>query len=114
MKGVGVILVVVVAVALVAAAPGEAVSCGDIQGSLYPCLAYLVNGGEPTGSCCDGVRQLAGSLQSQQDRQTACYCMKSAASSFSIQPDSAVSLPGICGVSTGVTVSPTVDCSQYV
>ncbi|KAH6791148.1 hypothetical protein C2S51_006154 [Perilla frutescens var. frutescens] len=112
MKGVAVMVAVVVVVASLAPTPGEAVSCGDVQTSLSPCLAYLVGGGEPTGTCCGGVRNLAGSLQSQQDRQTACSCMKSAASSYNIQPDSAVNLPGKCGVSLGIDVSPTVDCTQ--
>ncbi|KAI3452312.1 hypothetical protein Pfo_008977 [Paulownia fortunei] len=112
MKGVGVIFVVVLAVVSLAATPGEAISCGDVQGSLSPCLAYLTGGGEPTDSCCGGVRSLVGSLQSQQDRQMACSCMKSSASSFNVRPDSASNLPGKCGVSIGMTVTPNVDCSN--
>ncbi|KAK6129243.1 hypothetical protein DH2020_036952 [Rehmannia glutinosa] len=112
MRGVVAILLVVVAVVSLAATPGDAVSCGDVQGSLSPCLAYLTGGGEPTDSCCGGVKSLLGNLQSQQDRQTACNCMKSAASSFGVRSDSAANLPGKCGVSIGMTVSPNIDCSQ--
>ncbi|KAL0450559.1 UNVERIFIED_CONTAM: Non-specific lipid-transfer protein 1 [Sesamum latifolium] len=112
MKGVAVIFVVVLAVVSLVAMPGEAISCGDVQGSLAPCLAYLTGGGEPSSSCCGGVRSLSGSLQSQQDRQTACYCMKSAASSFNVRSDAASNLPGKCGVSIGMTVTPDIDCSK--
>ncbi|GER50486.1 non-specific lipid-transfer protein [Striga asiatica] len=116
MKGVNVAMLVVVALAaaLIGLPPGEAVSCSDVQGSLSPCLAYLTgNGGaEPTGSCCGGMRSLVGNLESRQDRQTACSCIKSAASSYNVRSDAASSLPGKCGVSIGMSVSPDIDCNQ--
>ncbi|KAG8384706.1 hypothetical protein BUALT_Bualt04G0146200 [Buddleja alternifolia] len=110
--GVVVIIAVVLAVVALVATPGEAVSCGDIQSSLSPCIAYLTGSGEPSESCCSGVRSLQASLQSQQDRQTACNCMKSAASSYGVQPNNAAALPGKCGVSIGVNINPNVECSQ--
>ncbi|KAL3844654.1 hypothetical protein ACJIZ3_002057 [Penstemon smallii] len=113
MKGVAVVFVVVLAAVALAATPGNAVSCGDVQGSLAPCLTYLTSGGEPGGACCSGVQSVAGSAQSQQDRQTVCNCLKSASSSFNLQAGNAADLPGKCGVSTGgFTISPNIDCSQ--
>ncbi|EYU40720.1 hypothetical protein MIMGU_mgv1a025606mg [Erythranthe guttata] len=113
MKGVAVVFVVVLVVVSLAATPGEAVSCGELQSSLAPCLSYLTGGGEPSESCCGGLRSASGSIQSTQDRQTACYCMKSAAScTYNVPTDAAASLPGKCGVSVGMTISPNVDCSQ--
>ncbi|KAL7140958.1 hypothetical protein ABFS83_08G022200 [Erythranthe nasuta] len=112
MKGVAVVFVVVLAVVSLAATPGEAVSCGELQSALAPCLSYLTGGGEPSESCCGGLRSASGSIQSTPDRQTACYCMKSAASTYNVPTDTAASLPGKCGVSVGMTVSPNVDCSQ--
>ncbi|KAG8384707.1 hypothetical protein BUALT_Bualt04G0146300 [Buddleja alternifolia] len=112
MKGVAMIFAVVLAVVYLAATPGDAISCGDMQSSLSPCLGYLTGGGEPSESCCGGVRSVAGSLQSSQDRQTACNCLKSAASSYNVQPEIASNLAGKCGVNVGMTVSPTMDCSQ--
>ncbi|KZV49696.1 non-specific lipid-transfer protein A-like [Dorcoceras hygrometricum] len=109
MKGFVAIFLVVVSLVV---RPGEGLSCGDVQGSLSPCLQYLSSGGEPSADCCNGVSNLSNSVQSQQDRQTACNCIKSAASSFSIQPDAAASLPGRCGVSIGYSISPNVDCSS--
>ncbi|XP_073298270.1 non-specific lipid-transfer protein AP10-like [Primulina huaijiensis] len=111
MKGFAMILLVVLAVVSMAVRPGEAISCGDVQGYLSPCLQYLTSGGDPSSQCCSGVSGLSGSLQSQQDRQTACYCMKSAASSIPVQQDAAANLPGRCGVSVGYSISPNVDCS---
>ncbi|KAL6551556.1 hypothetical protein OROGR_007710 [Orobanche gracilis] len=112
MKGVIVMISAVVAAVMLAAMPGEALSCGDVHGSLLPCLGYLTGGGGPSGSCCGGVRNLVGYLRSQQDRQTACYCMKSAASSYNVRSDMASNLPGKCGVSIGMTISPNIDCSR--
>ncbi|XP_012841331.1 PREDICTED: non-specific lipid-transfer protein 1-like [Erythranthe guttata] len=115
MKGVAVVFVVVLAAVSLAASPGEAVSCGELQSSLSPCLSYLqAGGGEPSESCCGGVRSVTGSIQSTQDRQTACNCLKSAASSYNVRTDVAANLPGKCGASIGMTISPNVDCSQYV
>ncbi|XP_073119847.1 non-specific lipid-transfer protein 1-like [Henckelia pumila] len=111
MKGFAIILLVVLAVVSTAVRPGEAISCGDVQGALYPCLGYLASGGDPSSECCSGVSNLSNSVQSQQDRQTACYCLKSAASSFPVQQDAAANLPGRCGVSIGYSISPNVDCS---
>ncbi|CAA0826874.1 Non-specific lipid-transfer protein 11 [Striga hermonthica] len=116
MKGVNVAMLVVLALAaaLLGPSPGEAISCGDVQGSLSLCLAYLTGSGgtEPTSSCCGGVRSLVGNLESRQDRQTACSCIKSAASSYNVRSDAASSLPRKCGVSIGMSVSPDIDCSQ--
>lgn len=113
MKGVTATLVAVLVVATLAATLGEAISCNDIVNTLYPCLSYLTGGGVPSESCCGGVRSVSGSMQSQQDRKTACYCIKSAASSYGVNTGNAASLPGKCGVSIGMTFSPNMDCNQY-
>lgn len=113
MKGVTLaFLAVLVVVTLLAAAPGEAITCSEIQSTVMPCAEYLTGGGEPSESCCSGIKALANSLQSQGDRQAACNCMKSAANSYGIQPDAASNLPGKCGVSVGVAIGPDTDCSQ--
>ncbi|CAA3022260.1 non-specific lipid-transfer A-like [Olea europaea subsp. europaea] len=53
------------------------------------------------------------SLQTTQDRQTACGCLKTAASHYTnLKPDAASQLPTKCGVSIGVPISPTVDCRE--
>ncbi|KAL7090772.1 hypothetical protein ACP275_12G062400 [Erythranthe tilingii] len=112
MKGVAVVLVVV----SLAATPGEAVSCGELQSSLAPCLSYLTGGGEPSESCCGGLRSASGTEQciSTQDRQTVCYCMKSAASTYNVPTDAAATLPGKCGVSVGMTLAPTLTAASTI
>ncbi|CAA2990868.1 non-specific lipid-transfer A-like [Olea europaea subsp. europaea] len=114
MKGFAVILLVVVAmVQLFMAKPGAAISCGQVESQISPCLTYLSEGGTPSPSCCSGVKTLSQSLQTTQDRQTACGCLKTAASHYTnLKPDAASQLPTKCGVSIGVPISPTVDCSK--
>ncbi|XP_051140544.1 non-specific lipid-transfer protein 1-like [Andrographis paniculata] len=107
----GVFLAVLVVFCLTTA-PADAVSCGDVQAQLAPCLSYITAGGNPTATCCNGVKTLSGGLRSPQDRQEACRCMKAAAATFNVQPDVASSLASKCGVSVGVSISPNIDCSQ--
>ncbi|KAI5665641.1 hypothetical protein M9H77_15494 [Catharanthus roseus] len=105
-------LVVLAAVVHFMAMPSEAISCGQVESSLAPCLQYLLGGGTPSGTCCTGVKTLNGMLYSKLDRQTACNCLKSAAQrNPSIKPDAAASLPGKCGVSLPVPISPTTNCN---
>ncbi|CAI9758652.1 unnamed protein product [Fraxinus pennsylvanica] len=114
MKGFAVILLVVVAIVhMFMAKPGEAVSCGQVESQISPCLTYLSQGGTPTAACCSGVKSLSQSLQNTQDRQTACGCLKTAASRYpNLKQDAASQLPTKCGVTIGVPISPTVDCSK--
>ncbi|CAI9752719.1 unnamed protein product [Fraxinus pennsylvanica] len=114
MKGFAVILLVVVAmVQLFMAEPGAAISCGQVESQISQCLTYLSQGGTPSATCCSGVQTLSQSLHTTEDRQAACGCLKTAASRYTdLKPDAASQLPAKCGVSIGVPISPTVDCSK--
>ncbi|KAG9131726.1 hypothetical protein Leryth_009458 [Lithospermum erythrorhizon] len=91
----------------------EALSCGQVSNYLAPCLNYLKSGGAVPGNCCGGVKGLNSAARSTPDRQTACKCIKSLASSVSsINGGNAASLPGKCGVSIPYKISPSVDCSK--
>ncbi|KAL2499958.1 Non-specific lipid-transfer protein 11 [Abeliophyllum distichum] len=114
MKRFAVILLVAVAmIQLFMAKPGDAISCGQVESQISQCVTYLSQGGTPSQPCCNGVRSLSQSLQTTQDRQAACNCLKTAASRYSnLKPDAASQLPSKCGVSIGVPISATVDCSK--
>ncbi|MCD7467785.1 hypothetical protein HAX54_005404 [Datura stramonium] len=92
---------------------GEAINCGEVDGSLAPCLPYLTLGGDPSGPCCDGVKRLVQMTPTQQDRQDVCECAKAAAARYTnIKPDAASNLPSRCGVTITIPISPTTDCKS--
>ncbi|MBN7124836.1 hypothetical protein BSU01_24585 [Erwinia billingiae] len=114
MAGSGFLKLVCVAFALmmVAAPHAEAITCGQVTSSLTPCIAYLRSGGALPPACCSGVKSLNGAAKTTPDRQTACKCIKSAASSISgINFALAAGLPGKCGVNIPYKISPSTDCS---
>ncbi|XP_027154336.1 non-specific lipid-transfer protein A-like [Coffea eugenioides] len=110
MKVVAVVSLVLVLVLV--ARPGEAITCEQVTHELEPCVPYLTQGGTPSSSCCSGVKNL-GSIPTQQDRRTACNCVKSAAGHFpNLKPDAATSLPGRCGVSLPFPISSSTNCNS--
>ncbi|CAN4079372.1 unnamed protein product [Withania somnifera] len=87
---------------------GEAITCREVDASLAPCVPCLTQGGDPSGSCCDGVNKIVQTTPTQQDRQAACECLKAAAACYSnLQQDAASNLPSGCGVTTAIPISPT-------
>lgn len=60
-----------------------AITCGQVTNSLINCIGYLQNGGTPPSGCCNGVKSLNAAAKTTADRQTACNCLKSAASQIS-------------------------------
>ncbi|XP_052195676.1 non-specific lipid-transfer protein 1-like [Diospyros lotus] len=112
-RAVAIALVAVLATVQMVARPADAaIDCGQVQSGLSPCIPYLTGGGNPAGSCCQGVRHLASMVTSKEDRRAACQCAKDAANSFqNIKDDAAAQLPGKCGVQLNVPISRTIDCS---
>ncbi|WJZ99006.1 hypothetical protein VitviT2T_017487 [Vitis vinifera] len=114
MKG-GVVIAVMVVVATVAVMvqPGYAVTCGQVETSLAPCMPYLTGGGNPAAPCCNGVQNLKLLTPTTTDRRDACRCVKAAASKFqNIKEDAASALPTKCGVQIGIPISMTTNCDQ--
>ncbi|KAL3525938.1 hypothetical protein ACH5RR_014310 [Cinchona calisaya] len=94
--------------------PSQALSCGQVSGAVAPCISYLTQGGSPTQQCCNGVKSLRDLIPTQPDRQTACNCLKAAASSYpSIKPDAASNLPGRCGVPINIPISTSTNCNRF-
>nr|XP_009626829.1 non-specific lipid-transfer protein 2 [Nicotiana tomentosiformis]AAM74206.1 non-specific lipid transfer protein [Nicotiana tabacum]BAK19150.1 lipid transfer protein [Nicotiana tabacum] len=102
-----------VVLCMVVVAPhAEALTCGQVQSSLAPCVPYLLGRG-PLGGCCGGVKRLLGAARTPADRKTACNCLKSAANTFKgIDMGNAARLPGTCGVNIPYKISPSTDCSK--
>ncbi|XP_015932587.1 non-specific lipid-transfer protein 8 [Arachis duranensis] len=88
-------------------------SCSDVIKNLKPCVNYLMSGsGKPPGPCCSGVKALAAAAATSADKKTACNCIKSTSKSLNINSQLAQALPGNCGISLPISVSPNADCSK--
>nr|ACQ42222.1 lipid transfer protein 1 [Chimonanthus praecox] len=112
-RAAGVVVCLMLSSLLLASPHVEAITCGQVASALSPCITYLRSGGALQSNCCAGVRSLNNAAKSTTDRQTACGCLKSAASSISgIQYGLAGSLPSKCGVSIPYKTSPSTDCSK--
>ncbi|CAN6325616.1 unnamed protein product, partial [Urochloa humidicola] len=103
-----VVLAVVAAVVLLAAASTSeaAVTCGQVNSAIGPCLAYARGqGSAPSAGCCSGVRSLNSAAKTTADRRTACNCLKSAAGRISgLNAANAASIP--------YSISTSTDCSR--
>nr|P86137.2 RecName: Full=Non-specific lipid-transfer protein 1; Short=LTP1; Short=nsLTP1; AltName: Allergen=Act d 10.01 [Actinidia deliciosa] len=90
-----------------------AVSCGQVDTALTPCLTYLTKGGTPSTQCCSGVRSLKSMTGTKvPDRQAACNCLKQAAARYQGIKDAAAALSQKCGVQLSVPISRSTDCSK--
>ncbi|KAL6977883.1 hypothetical protein U1Q18_026666 [Sarracenia purpurea var. burkii] len=117
MKLIGILAVTVMAAAvvvvLIAMPTALAITCGEVESQLAPCMPYLIGGGDPTTPCCDGVKSLRAMMGSTEDKQAACNCAKDAASRHQeIKDDLASELAAKCGVELGVPISRNIDCAS--
>lgn len=106
-------LAALVLLILLASTSEAAISCSDVIKDLNPCVSYLVSGsGKPPATCCSGVKALASAASTPEDKKAACNCIKSTSKSISINAQLAQALPGNCGVTLPISVSPNTDCSK--
>ncbi|KAF7053175.1 hypothetical protein CFC21_061154 [Triticum aestivum] len=110
-----IVVVAVVAAMLLAAAhtADAAISCGQVNSALGPCLTYARGGAGPSAVCCSGVKRLAAATQTTVDRRAACNCLKMAIGRMSgFKAGNIASIPSKCGVSVPYAVGASVDCSR--
>ena len=111
-----VLVLALVAALLIAAAPyaTAAITCGQVNSAVGPCLAYARGTGtSPSAACCNGVRNLNAAAKTTADKRSACSCLKSAAAGLKgLNAGNAASIPSKCGVSVPYTISASVDCSK--
>ncbi|KAJ4729619.1 Non-specific lipid-transfer protein [Melia azedarach] len=107
------VLAAMMVVALFTVDQGQAITCGQVDSYMAPCLEFLRGGASPSPGCCTGVQNLRASTPTQGDRRAACECLKQAASHYTgIKPEKASQLPKACGVEIDVPISKDVDCSK--
>ncbi|CAN6353170.1 unnamed protein product [Urochloa humidicola] len=88
----------------------------QVASSLSPCIPYATGSASslPAG-CCSGVRSLNSMARSSSDRQAACRCLKSLATSLKkLNIGTVAGIPGKCGVSVPFPISMSTDCNKYV
>ncbi|XP_011094394.2 non-specific lipid-transfer protein A-like [Sesamum indicum] len=115
MKAAVVAVIAILAVIAVFAQPGQAVSCGQVDAALVPCISYLTGrgGDSPSPACCSGVKAVKDMAQTTADKRGCCSCIKAAANRYADLKDAAAqSLPTKCGVQMDIPVSRTVDCDK--
>ena len=114
-KGISVVeaLLVLAMVGLFMAKPGQAITCQQVDVALSSCVSYLTgSSGEPSPACCNGVASIKQNTPTKTDRQTACQCVKDAASKISsLKDDAAQQLPAKCKIQINVPISRTVNCN---
>ncbi|KAJ0650946.1 putative plant non-specific lipid-transfer protein/Par allergen [Helianthus annuus] len=109
------VLCIMIICMVVVAPYAAALTCGDVNSKLIPCLNYLKHGGKVPVPCCKGVKGLNAAAKTTAEKKTACSCMKKAYKRLSgIKEDNAVALPKKCGVSIPYKISPHTDCNKYV
>nr|GMC63362.1 non-specific lipid-transfer protein 1-like [Ipomoea batatas] len=107
------VLVLLFVVVTLAPRGESAMTCDTVYNDLKPCLSYILFGGNVSADCCGGLKTLVSGAQTTADRQSACSCLKSAASRASAsQINRAAEIPEKCGVDFPYKVDPNVDCSK--
>ncbi|KAL0429126.1 UNVERIFIED_CONTAM: Non-specific lipid-transfer protein 1 [Sesamum radiatum] len=71
MKATVVAVISILAVILVAAQPGQAVTCGQVDAALMPCISYLTGrvGDSPSPACCSRVKAVKDMAQTTADKK---------------------------------------------
>ncbi|GAU29992.1 hypothetical protein TSUD_160760 [Trifolium subterraneum] len=92
-----------------------ALSCGQIQLAVAPCIGYLRNPGPSVPApCCNGLRSLNNQAKSTPDRQSACRCLKSIILSLpGIDLSALAGVPAKCGINLPYKISPSINCNTY-
>ena len=109
--------VLLVAAALAGAVSAATLQCVQVAQLMAPCMPYLTGapGMTPYGICCNSLGVLNQLAATRADRVAACSCVKAAAGGFpAVDFARAAALPAACGLSISFTISPNMDCNQYV
>ena len=106
-------LAAIVLLILLASTSEATISCNDVIKDLKPCVNYLVSGsGKPPPACCSGAKALEAAATTSDDKKAACNCIKSSSKNLKINSQLAQALPGNCGISLSISISPNADCSK--
>ncbi|KAK2433091.1 non-specific lipid-transfer protein [Trifolium repens] len=92
-----------------------ALTCGQINIKLAPCIAYVTGNGDVPRSCCNGIRDINNEAETKSGRQAACRCIKTTVTALrDLNVDKLADLPRKCGVNLPYKPTPSIDCNKYV
>ncbi|KAK6121615.1 hypothetical protein DH2020_044642 [Rehmannia glutinosa] len=116
MKGGILTVITIFAIFQLVVQQGQAITCGEVDAALVPCISYLTGHGDgPSPACCGGVKAVKGMAQTTADKRACCGCVKTAANRYADLKDAAAqSLPAKCGVQLDIPISRSVDCDNGV
>ncbi|KAK4748182.1 hypothetical protein SAY87_014768 [Trapa incisa] len=106
---------VVVYMAMAFLKADTAITCGQVAGKTAPCIPYVRGKGvEPVPlACCNGIKALAASARTTQDRRATCNCLKSSIPRIpGINLKVLASLPSRCGVNIPYQINPSTNCNS--
>ncbi|XP_051132636.1 non-specific lipid-transfer protein 1-like [Andrographis paniculata] len=111
---VAVAVIAILAVFQLVVQPGQAVTCGQVDAALLPCIGFLVGKeASPSAACCSGVKTVKSLGQTPADKRACCSCVKAAAGKYSnLKDEAAQSLPTKCQVQLDIPISRDVDCDK--
>lgn len=96
-------------------------SCIPVAQELSPCLGFIkgtsasgFGGDNPSPSCCNGVKKLAGDAKTKNDRVALCECIKTSLSMIGAYDPSRIPLiPKNCGIPVEIPpIDKSTDCSK--
>ncbi|KAL4200672.1 hypothetical protein AMTRI_Chr02g212330 [Amborella trichopoda] len=92
----------------------RAIDCTAVTESLVQCVTYLTGAtDQPAAACCAGMKHLTQIAATVADKRAACDCIRKEEERFhNIKEEAAIKLPGACGVTISVPISPNTDCSN--
>ncbi|KAI3449055.1 hypothetical protein Pfo_005720, partial [Paulownia fortunei] len=107
MKGGVVAVIAILAIFQLVVQPGQAITCGQVDAALVPCINYLTgHDNSPSPACCGGVKTVKGLAQTTADKRATCSCVKAAANRYAdLKDEAAQSLPTKCGVQLDIPIS---------
>jgi len=93
-----------------------ALSCGQIQLTVAPCIGYLRTPGPSIPApCCNGIRSVYNQAKTTADRQGVCRCLKSTTLSLpGLNLPALAGAPAKCGLNLPNKVTPSIDCNTYI
>ncbi|GAU30825.1 hypothetical protein TSUD_267450 [Trifolium subterraneum] len=91
-----------------------ALTCGQVNTKLAPCIAYVTgSGSDVPRSCCNGIKVINNEAKTKSDRQAACRCIKTTVSELrDLNVEKLAGLPSKCGVHLPYKPSPSTDCNK--
>ncbi|XP_073311584.1 non-specific lipid-transfer protein 1-like [Primulina huaijiensis] len=107
-------VIAILAIVQLFAQPGYAITCGEVDVALIPCIPYLTGHDiDPTPGCCNGLKVIIAKVQTPADKRACCNCVKAAANRYPDLKDAvAQSLPAKCGVAMDIVISRNVNCDK--